>query len=210
VEDRLFHTLDPTTRELRWNGRTYLLTDTVGFIRKLPHDLVDAFGATLEETVIADLVLHVVDASQSDEQMTMVMGAVNEVLKDIGATENVHVLVLNKTDLISGERREVLWARYPDAVQVAAGAGEGLGALATRIEDEFEATLQPVELLLPYADGRTLDELHKLAGDLQQEHRADGVLVRARIPRTLVGRYDRFRLQPAAGTDRTDDGDVAS
>jgi GTP-binding protein HflX len=208
VEDRLFHTLDPTTRELRWNGRTYLMTDTVGFIRKLPHDLVDAFAATLEETVIADLVLHVVDASQSDEQMTMVMAAVNDVLKDIGATENVHVLVLNKTDLISDERREVLWARYPDAVQVAAGAGEGLGALAARIEDEFEATLQPVELLLPYADGRTLDELHQLAGDLQQEHRGDGVLVRARIPRSLVGRYDRFRLQPAATGDGAAETDV--
>jgi GTP-binding protein HflX len=198
VQDRLFHTLDPTTRELRWNGRTYLLTDTVGFIKKLPHHLVQAFGATLEETVIADLVLHVVDASQDDEHMASVMAAVDDVLKDIGATENVHVLVLNKTDLISDERREELWIRYPDAVQVAAAAGEGMGTLAGRIEDEFEATLQPVELLLPYADGRTLDELHQLAGDLEQEHRADGVLVRARVPRSLAARYDRFRLQPVA------------
>jgi GTPase len=197
VQDRLFHTLDPTTRELRWNGRTYLLTDTVGFIRKLPHHLVEAFGATLEETVIADLVLHVVDASASDEQMAGVMTAVDDVLKDIGATDNIHVLVLNKVDLIDEDRREALWARFPDAVQVAAGAGEGLGTLAARIEDEFDATLQPVELLLPYAEGRTLDELHRLAGDLEQEHRADGVLVRARVPRALAGRYDRFRLQPA-------------
>ena len=197
VQDRLFHTLDPTTRELRWNGRTYLLTDTVGFIQKLPHHLVEAFGATLEETVIADLVLHVVDASQPDEQMAAVMAAVEDVLTDIGATDNVHVLVLNKIDLIDEARREALWARFPDAVQIAAGEREGLGTLAARIEDEFEATLQPVELLLPYAEGRTLDELHKLAGDLDQEHRADGVLVRARVPRTLAGRYDRFRLQPA-------------
>ncbi|WP_051472021.1 GTPase HflX [Patulibacter minatonensis] len=198
VQDRLFHTLDPTTRELRWNGRTYLMTDTVGFIRKLPHHLVEAFGATLEETVIADLVLHVVDASAPDDQMAAVMTAVDDVLKDIGATENVHVLVLNKIDLIDEDRREALWARFPDAVQIAAGAGEGIGTLAARIEDEFEATLQPVELLLPYAEGRMLDELHRLAGDLEQEHRADGVLVRARVPRALAGRYDRFRLQPAA------------
>lgn len=200
VQDRLFHTLDPTTRELRWNGRTYLMTDTVGFIRKLPHHLVEAFGATLEETVIADLVLHVVDASQPDEQMAAVMAAVDDVLKDIGATDNVHVLVLNKIDLIDQDRRDALWARFPDAVQIAAGAGEGIGTLASRIEDEFEATLQPVELLLPYSEGQTLNELHGLAGDLEQEHRADGVLVRARVPRALAGKYDRFRLQPAAPT----------
>lgn len=201
VQDRLFHTLDPTTRELRWNGRTYLMTDTVGFIRKLPHHLVEAFGATLEETVIADLVLHVVDASAPDEQMAAVMTAVDEVLKDIGATENVHVLVLNKIDLIDQDRRDALWARFPDAVQIAAGAGEGIGTLAARIEDEFEAKLQPIELLLPYAEGHTLNELHGLAGDLEQEHRADGVLVRARVPRDLAARYDRFRLQPAAPGD---------
>ncbi|MEV4420446.1 GTPase HflX [Patulibacter sp. NPDC049589] len=198
VQDRLFHTLDPTTRELRWNGRTYLMTDTVGFIRKLPHHLVEAFGATLEETVIADLVLHVVDASAPDDQMAAVMVAVNDVLKDIGATDNVHVLVLNKIDLIDQDRRDELWARFPDAVQIAAGAGEGIGTLAGRIEDEFEATLQPIELLLPYAEGQLLNELHKLAGDLEQEHRADGVLVRARVPRALAGKYDRFRLQPLA------------
>jgi GTP-binding protein HflX len=200
VEDRLFHTLDPTTRELRWNGRTYLMTDTVGFIRKLPHHLVEAFGATLEETVIADLVLHVVDASQPDDQMAAVMAAVDDVLKDIGATDNVHVLVLNKIDLIDQDRRDALWARFPDAVQVAAGAGEGIGTLAGRIEDEFEATLQPVELLLPYGEGQVLNELHGLAGDLEQEHRPDGVLVHARVPRALAGKYDRFRLQPAAPT----------
>ena len=197
VQDRLFHTLDPTTRELRHNGRTYLLTDTVGFIRKLPHDLVEAFGATLEETVLADLLLHVVDASQTDEGLAEVMGAVEDVLKDIGATENVHVLVLNKIDLVDDARREDLRLRFPDAVQVAAGAGIGLDGLAARIEEEFEATLQPVELLLPYSDGKTLDELHRLAGDLEQEHRADGVLVHARVPRSLAGRYDRFRVQPA-------------
>ncbi|MDO9407047.1 GTPase HflX [Patulibacter sp.] len=198
VQDRLFHTLDPTTRELRWNGRTYLMTDTVGFIRKLPHHLVEAFGATLEETVIADLVLHVVDASQPDEQMAAVMAAVEDVLKDIGATENTHVLVLNKIDLIDQDRRDALWARFPDAVQIAAGEGEGIGTLATRIEDEFEAKLQAIELLLPYAEGQVLSELHELAGDLEQEHRGDGVLVRVRVPRDLAAKYDRFRLHPVA------------
>ncbi|EHN12008.1 GTP-binding protein HflX [Patulibacter medicamentivorans] len=205
VQDRLFHTLDPTTRTLRWNGRTYLLTDTVGFIRKLPHHLVEAFGATLEETVIADLLLHVVDASQSDEQITSVMTAVNGVLTEIGALDGgvgvgggiAPVVVLNKCDLIDDARREELAVRFPDAVQVAAAAGEGLGQLAGRMEREFESTLRPVELLVPYPAGSTLAELHELAGDLEQEHRADGVLVRARLPRQLVARYDEFRVHPA-------------
>jgi GTP-binding protein HflX len=211
VQDQLFHTLDPTTRELRWNGRTYLMTDTVGFIRKLPHHLVQAFGATLEETVIADLLLHVVDASVPDEQMAAVMAAVDAVLSDIGAANGVtpdtaakRILVLNKCDLIDAERREELGVQFPDAVQIAAAAGQGLGTLAARIEEEFEATLRPIELLLPYAAGGTLDELHKLAGDLEQEHRPDGVLVRVRVPRSLVGRYDQYRLQPVAASDAAD------
>ncbi|WP_320670942.1 GTPase HflX [Patulibacter defluvii] len=206
VENRLFHTLDPTTRTLRWNGRTYLLTDTVGFIRKLPHHLVEAFGATLEETVIADLLLHVVDASQPDEQLTAVLHAVEGVLKEIGAIEDgvgvgggiAPLIVLNKCDLLDDARREQLRIRFPNAVQVAAASGEGLGRLAERIERAFESTLRPVELLVPYPAGATLAELHELAGDLEQEHRPDGVLVRARLPRQLVARYDRFRVEPAA------------
>lgn len=206
VQDQLFHTLDPTTRELRFNGRTYLLTDTVGFIRKLPHHLVEAFGATLEETVIADLLLHVVDASQPDAQMRSVIEAVNLVLTDIGAFDEEtgggqQIIVLNKCDLIDDERRADLALQYPGSVMVAAAEGEGLEQLAARVEHEFEAGLRPVELLLPYAAGATLAELHKLAGDLEQEHRSDGVLVRARVPRSLAARYDRYRVQPAAPVD---------
>ncbi len=203
VQDQLFHTLDPTTRELRHNGRTYLLTDTVGFIRKLPHHLVRAFGATLEETVIADLLLHVVDASAPDEQMNAVMAAVDDVLREIGATQDDgsgRVLVLNKCDLIDDERREQLRIRFPDAVQIAAAEGEGLDRLAERIEREFDAMRRPLELLLPYSAGATLAELHELAGDLEQEHRPDGVLVRVRVPRTLAGRYDRYRVASASSS----------
>src|SRR5918998_4230119 len=96
VRDRLFHTLDPTTRTLRLEGRTYLLTDTVGFIRKLPHQLVQAFGATLEETRLADLILHVVDASAPEEDLTAMTRAVEDVLEEIGAGERPRILVLNK------------------------------------------------------------------------------------------------------------------
>src|SRR5919202_1228672 len=105
VRDRLFHTLDPTTRVLRLEGRAYLLTDTVGFIRKLPHQLVDAFAATLEETRLADLVLHVVDASAPEEELVQMTRAVEDVLEEIGAGHTARVLVLNKADLLDGERR---------------------------------------------------------------------------------------------------------
>jgi GTP-binding protein HflX len=103
VGDRLFHTLDPTTRVLHTGGRDYLLTDTVGFIRKLPHQLVDAFGATLEETRLADLILHVVDASVDEDEMTAMIRAVEDVLHEIGADEVPQLLVLSKAHRIEEE-----------------------------------------------------------------------------------------------------------
>ena len=105
VGDRLFHTLDPTTRSFELSGRDYLLTDTVGFIEKLPHQLVEAFKATLEETVLADLILHVVDASAPEERRLADMRAVDEVLEEIGAGEKPRLLVLNKADLLDEEER---------------------------------------------------------------------------------------------------------
>ncbi len=123
VRDRLFHTLDPTTRTWRLHGRTYLLTDTVGFIRKLPHQLVQAFGATLEETRLADLILHVVDASADEEDRTEMMRAVDEVLEEIGAGDRPRMLVLNKIDALDEDEREVLARRFPDAVLVSAATG---------------------------------------------------------------------------------------
>ena len=113
VRDRLFHTLDPTTRELRINGRPYLLTDTVGFIRKLPHQVVDAFAATLHETREADLILHVVDASAPEDEMTEMLRAVDEVLEDVGAGDRPRLLVLNKADAIDAERRAGAALRPP-------------------------------------------------------------------------------------------------
>ena len=125
VGDRLFHTLDPTTRSLELSGRDYLLTDTVGFIEKLPHQLVEAFKATLEETVLADLILHVVDASEPRERRFADMRAVDEVLEEIGAGEKPRLLVLNKADLLSEEERQEVELAHPDAVARLGGAGRG-------------------------------------------------------------------------------------
>jgi GTPase len=192
VGDRLFQTLDPTTRLLRAGGRDYLLTDTVGFIRKLPHQLVDAFGATLEETRLADLILHVVDASDSEEELLAMTTAVEDVLEEIGALDAPRVLVLGKADLIEPERRAELARRHPDAVLVSAVTGEGVQILIDRIVDEFAARLQEVELLVPYDEGGRLAELHELAGDLKREDTPNGVRVTVRLPGAVAARFARF------------------
>ena len=197
VRDRLFHTLDPTTRTLRLQGRTYLLTDTVGFIRKLPHQLVDAFAATLEETKRADLLLHVVDASAPEEELAAMIRAVEEVLEEIGVGDQPRILVLNKADRLDDERRRELAYRHGDASLVSAITGEGLDELRDRIADEFERTLRDVELLVPFSEGGTLSELHDVAGDLERTDTPDGVLVQARLPSLVAERFDRYSVNGA-------------
>lgn len=189
VRDRLFHTLDPTTRTFELSGRDYLLTDTVGFIEKLPHQLVEAFKATLEETVLADLILHVVDASAPEERRLADMQAVDEVLEEIGAGEKPRLLVFNKVDLLSDEEREEAELDHPEAVLISAQEGEGLEALRERIEAAFEETLTEVELLIPYSQGGRLHELHEVAGDLERTEREDGVLVHAKVPSAEMHRF---------------------
>jgi GTPase len=194
VGDRLFQTLDPTTRVLRTGGRDYLVTDTVGFIRKLPHQLVDAFGATLEETRLADLLLHVVDASQTEEQLEEMTAAVEEVLAEIVAEDQPRVLVLNKADLLDDERRAELVRRHPDAVLVSGATGEGVDPLVERVVHEFDSRLRAVELLLPYDAGGHLAELHELAGDLKREDTPEGVRVSVRLAPSVAARYSRYAL----------------
>jgi GTPase len=194
VGERLFHTLDPTTRILRTPGRSYLVTDTVGFIRKLPHQLVDAFGATLEETRLADLILHVADASADEEELQSMTAAVQDVLGEIGAGDVPQLLVLSKADGIDDDRRSELARRHPDAVLISAHTGEGMDGLVARIEDEFARKLRDVELLIPYGEGNRLAELHEISGDLEREETQDGVRVRARLPAAVAARYERFAL----------------
>jgi GTPase len=192
VRDRLFHTLDPTTRSFEIGGRTYLLTDTVGFIRKLPHSLVDAFSATLEEAMGADLIVHVADASVAEHDLHEMLAAVDEVLDEIGAGERPRLLALNKIDLLDAERRRELSFRFADAVQVSATTGEGLDELGEAVEARFLASLRPMDLLLPYEEGGTLSELHDLAGELERTDTAEGVRIRARVPAAAAPRFERF------------------
>ena len=190
VGDRLFQTLDPTTRSLELSGRDYLLTDTVGFIEKLPHQLVEAFKATLEETALADLILHVIDASEPRERRLVDMRAVDEVLEEIGAGEKPRLLVLNKADLLDEDERQEVELAHPDAVLISAVRSEGLEELSSRVEVAFEETLAEVELLVPYAQGARLHELHEVAGSLERTDREDGVLVVAKVPVAELHRFD--------------------
>ncbi len=203
VGSRLFHTLDPTTRAYEHDGRSYLVTDTVGFIRKLPHQVVEAFKATLEETRLADLIVHVVDGSDPEPIRAEAIAAVDSVLEEIGAGDRPRLLVFNKLDLLDDEARRDLLVGVPDAIGVSAETGEGIEELRERIEAAFVETLREVELLVPYAEGARLSELYELAGDLEREERGDGVLVKARIPAGLTHRFAEFAVdgQAAAPTD---------
>ena len=193
VRERLFHTLDPTTRSFEISGRSYLLTDTVGFIRKLPHQLVEAFSATLEEAMGADLLVHVADASVPESDLLEMLAAVDDVLAEIGAAERPRLLALNKVDLLDDERRRQLSFRFPRAVQVSGETGEGLDALREAIEARFLAT--------PRADGAA----GALRGRRQRSPSCtsspasssartppEGVRVRARVPAAAVPRFERF------------------
>ncbi|HZO62534.1 MAG TPA: GTPase HflX [Gaiellaceae bacterium] len=193
VDDRLFETLDPTTRSFDQDGRRYLVTDTVGFIRRLPHQLVEGFAATLEETLVADLVLHVADASASEDRLGEQFGAVNAVLDEIGAGELPVELVLNKIDAVDTLQRRRLANRFPGALQVSARTGEGLDELRARVAERFAHRFELVELLVPYSEGGKLAELYSLGPPIESRtDREDGVLIRARLPQRDVRRFARF------------------
>jgi len=198
VQDRLFETLDPTTRGFEHDGRRYLVTDTVGFIRRLPHQLVQGFAATLEETLVADLVLHVLDATATEKRLDEMVDAVDSVLTEIGAGQLPRQLVLNKIDALDPLRRRRLTARFPDALQVSALTGEGLDELRARVAKHFQERFEPVQLLVPYEDGAQLAELYALGAPVDgREDTPEGVLVRARLPHREVRRFARYLVAQA-------------
>jgi GTP-binding protein HflX len=198
VNNRLFETLDPTTRAFEHEGRRYLVTDTVGFIRRLPTELVEGFAATLEETLVADLVLHVVDASVSDERIEEQAAAVKAVLHEIGADDLPLEVVVNKIDAADPLRRRRLANLFPDAVQISALTGEGLEELRTRIAERFSDRYEAVHLFLPYEEGGKLAELYELGAPIEErEDQAGGVYVRARLPARELRRFARYLVAEA-------------
>ncbi len=203
VENRLFETLDPTTRGFEHDGRRYLVTDTVGFIRRLPTQLVEGFASTLEETLLADMVLHVVDGSASDEEQDRQVGAVQDVLNEIGAGELPTEIVLNKIDRVDPLARRRLANRFPTAPQVSALTGEGIDELKAELAQRFDARWERVRMLLPYAAGDRLSELYALGTPIEErEDTPDGVLVIARLPRRDLPRFAAYLIADSGASGR--------
>ena len=199
VNDRLFETLDPTTRGFSHEGRRYLVTDTVGFIRRLPHQLVEGFAATLEETLSADLVLHVADASAPDSRLDDEIAAVEAVLHELGADELPVELVLNKVDAVDPLRRRRLRNRFPAALQVSALKGEGLDDLRAGISERFAERLREVRLLVPYDDGRALSDLYELGTPIEERiDTPEGVVLVAHLPRRDVVRFAAYLVEESS------------
>jgi GTPase len=199
VADQPFATLDPKTRRLTLpGGRKATLSDTVGFVRKLPHDLVEAFKSTLEEVARADLILQVADATAPDlgEQM----GAVREVLGEIGAAEIPEVLALNKWDLLDELQRARVLRRHPDGTPVSALTGEGVDALRERVAEALPVPPVEVRLLVPFARAEVVPRLYRNGQVLRTEDQPEGTLVVARVPEAELPRLAEFMAPvPARG-----------
>jgi GTPase len=186
VEDALFATLDPTTRRTQTSdGRVYTMSDTVGFVRHLPHQLVEAFRSTLEEVADSDLVLHVVDGSHPDPEGQL--AAVREVFAEIGADKVPELVVINKADAADPMVIARLRAREPHSVVVSAKTGEGIPEALVAVEADLPHPGVEVRALLPYERGDLLNRMH-VNGEVESlEHTADGSLVTGRVHADLAG-----------------------
>ncbi|MGV9714169.1 GTPase HflX [Gordonia sp. NPDC003424] len=193
VQDALFATLDPTTRRATLDdGRAVVFTDTVGFVRHLPTQLVEAFRSTLEEVVDADLLLHVVDGSDPfpAEQISAVRKVINEVVADEGAHPPPELLVINKIDAIDGHRMTELRAAFPGAVFVSARTGEGLPELFDRIREFIGQSDVELTIDVPYTRGDLVSRIHEEGEVLSADHTADGTRMTVRVPRSFAGQLE--------------------
>ncbi|HWD09923.1 MAG TPA: GTPase HflX [Actinomycetota bacterium] len=205
VEDRLFSTVDPTARRLELpDGRAVVLIDTVGFVKKLPHMLVEAFRSTLEETAGSDLLLHVVDAAQTDPVAQI--EAVQRVLTEIGAGEVPAILAFNKRDLAEPSVAGALSARFPGAMFISARTGEGLPELLEAVAEHVAATRLVVGLLVPFDRGDIRSQIHEQAEVLEETFAADGYRLKVKSSQPVLARFAEFVADPggraagAAGT----------
>ena len=190
VENRLFATLDPTTRRLALpGGEPVLLSDTVGFVRRLPHGLIEAFKSTLEVAVNSDLLLHVVDASAVDPNGQI--AAVREVLAEIGADKVPELLVINKSDLDPDEAKRLVY-EHQGSVSFSAMTGDGLNDLLLAIGDRMRALTTVIELLIPYDRGDIVATVHREGEVVSTANEESGMRVRARLADASAGRLSEF------------------
>ncbi len=191
ADDKLFATLDSTTRRLVLpEGREITISDTVGFIQKLPTTLVEAFKSTLEEITHADMILHVIDASSEDHLMQV--EAVDEILGQIGAETIPRIEVFNKSDLLSAQQREVIALRHPHAVQVSAATGIGCEALIGRVAAAAAAADTVMQVLIPYTRGEVVSLAHKRCRILSEEHTVEGTVLEVRVPAGLMPAFSPY------------------
>lgn len=194
AEDKLFATLDPTTRRLRLpTNQNVLLTDTVGFIKKLPHGLVEAFKATLEEVVQADLLVHVVDISHplAQEQID----AVNTVLLEIGAAEKPVLMVFNKIDQLAGGVSAVMREKYPHAVSISAKTGEGIEPLLAELGTQLRPIREFLDLRVPQEKAAVIARLHAVGQVVESKYSGKHARFKVRIPPHLHGEFARFVVE---------------
>ncbi|MGZ6979667.1 MAG: GTPase HflX [Acidimicrobiia bacterium] len=197
VEDRLFSTPDPSTRRLRLpGGEMVLLSDTVGFVRRLPHQLVESFRSTLEEVGSADLLVHLVDAGTTEVEPRI--EAVRSVLGEIGAAQVPEQLVFTKSDTVDEETIRQLVASHPGSLAVSGRTGAGVDELPRVIGERMRALERVVELQVPYDRGDVLAGLHRDGEVLVEVHEEGGTRVRARLPQAVTGRYVDF-VAPVPG-----------
>ena len=198
AEDKLFATLDPTTRTLDLpDNQHVLLSDTVGFLKKLPHHLVAAFKATLEEVVEADLLLHVVDVAHPEAESQI--DAVDEVLKELGAFERPTLMLFNKVDLLEDEEYTQLFrSRYPDSLAISAQNGTGLEALKDLLAERFSTQDVEVSLALSYQDGKALDYLYKHGEVFDTDYQGESIRVKAKLPQRYLKALDRLTTNSTA------------
>ena len=190
VENRLFATLDPTTRRLALpGGEPVLLSDTVGFVRRLPHGLIEAFKSTLEVAVNSDLLVHVVDASAVDPQGQI--AAVREVLAEIGAENVPELLVINKSDLDPDEAKRLVY-EHRGAVAFSAMTGDGMNELLLAIGDRMRALTTVIELLIPYDRGDIVATVHREGEVVSTANEDNAMRVRARLADASAGRLSEF------------------
>ncbi|WP_436998295.1 GTPase HflX [Streptomyces sp. enrichment culture] len=185
VQNALFATLDPTVRRTETpTGRAYTLADTVGFVRHLPHQLVDAFRSTLEEVAEADLILHVVDGSHPDPEAQI--EAVRAVIGEVGGAGVPEVVVVNKADIADPRKLERLLAAEPRSVAVSARSGEGIDALRARIEQELPHPDTEIEVLVPYTAGHLVARIHATGEVLTETHEENGTRIKANVEAQLA------------------------
>jgi GTP-binding protein HflX len=194
AQDKLFATLDPTTRKMSMRkGGALLLTDTVGFVRNLPHHLVEAFKATLEEAAQSDLLVEVVDAS--DPEADLQMEATDKVLREIGAAELPRILVLNKVDLITDPAFVEAWrSRKPEGLLCSMKTGAGLTELSAAIEDRLTSDSGECIVRVPDADYALVALLHREASILEQSREDDATVLRVRLPEKLKSKFGKYVL----------------